>query len=196
MIHDLDDTIRTLLIQKVPIDIKAIDITFDMPTKEWAGSVLKPTVNICLYDVRENHELRSNERYLSRNGAVGTEDREPVRIDLTYFMSIWTPPGTAAVQEEHKLLGNILLALLRNPVLSPELLQGAMAAQPYPLRAWIAQPERTPNAWDFWGGFDGRMKAGISYVVTMALSPLVPEPVGLVTEKILKLGAVAPSQER
>jgi hypothetical protein len=159
-----------------------------MPTTEWAAAVSKPTINICLYDMRENHELRSNQRYLSRDGATGTETRDPVRIDLTYYMSVWTPIASPQVEDEHKLLGTLLPVLLKYPVLPAEVLYGAMAAQPYPLRAWIAQPERTPNAWDFWGGFDGRMKAGISYVVTLALSPFEPETLGLATEKVLKTG--------
>jgi hypothetical protein len=188
MIHDLDRTIEDLLVQKVPIDTELVPITFEMPTKEWAAAVSKPTVNICLYDLRENNELRSNERYLSRDGAAGSETRDPVRIDLTYFMSVWTPVASPQVEDEHTLLGTILPVLLKYPVLPAEVLYGAMAAQLYPLRAWIAKPDRTPNAWDFWGGFDGRMKAGISYVVTVALSPYDSETVGLATEKIIKIG--------
>ena len=64
-------------------------------------------------------------------------------------------------------------------------LKGAMQIQPLPLQAWIAQPERTPNAWDFWGSLDGRLKAGISYVVTASLEPYPVEEVGLVTEQLI-----------
>ena len=62
-----------------------------------------------------------------------------------------------------------------------------MQTQPLPLQAWIAQPERTPNAWDFWSSLDGRIKAGLSYVVTASLEPYPLEELGLVTEKVLKL---------
>ena len=54
-------------------------------------------------------------------------------------------------------------------------------------KAWVSQPERTPNAWDFWGALDGRMKAGISYMVTIAVEPFAPVEVRLVTEKVLKV---------
>jgi hypothetical protein len=183
MIQDLDDTIKELLVQKTPIDITAVDITFDMPSKEWAAGVSKPTIDVFLYDVRENHELRSNEYMLTRSGASGTEIPPPVRIDLTYLISVWTTD----VSDEHRLLGNLLTALLRYPVLPQETLKGSMLNQPFPLRAWISQPDKTPNVWDFWGGIDGKMKAGISYVVTLALSPKEPETVDLVTEKVLKM---------
>jgi hypothetical protein len=145
--------------------------------------VSKPTINIFLYDIRENHELRSNERYLSRSGASGTETRAPARVDVTYLISVWTTD----VSDEHRLLGGLLTTLLRYPVLPKEVMKGSMASQSFPLRAWIAQPDRTPNVWDFWGGLDGRLKAGISYVVTLAVSPFEAEEVGLVTEKVLKL---------
>jgi hypothetical protein len=39
----------------------------------------------------------------------------------------------------------------RHPSLPNEVLKGAMLEQPYPIRAFIAQPERTPSAWEFWG---------------------------------------------
>ena len=181
MIQDLDDTLKELLVRKVPIDTSSIDIKFDMPTREWATGVSRPTVNAFLYDLRENHELRSSERSLTRSGAVGIERRAPVRMDFTYLITAWT----ADVADEHQLLGRLLLALLRYPVLPDEVLKGAMQTQP--LHAWIAQPERTPHAWDFWGVLEGRLKAGISYVVTASLEPFPDEEFGLVTEKILKL---------
>lgn len=181
MIQDLDDTIKELLLQKAGIDPAAIDISFEMPGKEWAAGISKPTINAFLYDLRENHELRSNDVQLARNGAVGTQTKPPARVDATYFISVWTTD----VSDEHRLLGGVLTALLKYPTLPEEVLKGSAASQPFPLHAWIAQPDRTPNVWDFWGGLDGRLKAGISYVVTLALSPNEPELVGLATEKVL-----------
>lgn len=183
MIHDLDDTIKELMVQKVPVDLAAVDITFDMPTKDWVAGVTKPTINVFLYDLRENHELRSNESLLSRSGALGTERKAPARVDATYLISVWTTD----VSDEHRLLGSLLTALLRYPLLPAEVLKGSMVNQEFPLHAWISQPDKTPNVWDFWGGLDGRLKAGISYVVTLAVSPYEPETVDLATEKVLKL---------
>jgi Pvc16 N-terminal domain len=183
MIQDVDDTVKEMLVRKVPIDTTTVDIKFEMPTAEWAASVAKPTLNVFLYDLRESHELRSNQRILARSGGVGSERRAPVRIDLTYLITAWTTD----VADEHRLLGNVLVTLLRYPLLPDEVLKGAMQVQPLPLQAWIAQPERTPNAWDFWSSLDGRLKAGISYAVTASLEPHPVQEVGLVTEKLLKL---------
>jgi hypothetical protein len=183
MIQDVDDTVKELLVQKVPIDTSAIDIKFEMPTADWAASVLKPTLNVFLYDLRENHELRNNQRYLTRSGNLASERRAPVRVDLTYLITAWT----SDVADEHQLLGRVLMTLLRYPLFPDEVLKGTMQTQPLPMQAWIAQPERTPNAWDFWSSLDGRLKAGISYAVTASLEPHPVEEVGLVTEQTFKL---------
>lgn len=185
MINDLDETLRALLVQAVPLDPALVDIGFDMPGKDWAAALTKPAVNLFLYDIRENHELRSNERFIARNPGAASESLAPARVDLTYLVSAWATD----VDDEHKLLGNVLRALLANPMLPPAVLKGTMATQTYPLRAWIAQPERTPNVWDFWGWLDWRLKPGISYVVTMALETAQPAEVDLVTEKVLRINA-------
>ena len=177
MIQDVDETLKALLVQKVPqFDSGAIDIKFEMPTHDWSGKLSKPTINLYLYDVRENLELRSREVQLTRNGDGGKQRRAPVRIDLAYLISVWTTD----ISDEHQLLGRILMTLLQYPLLPPEVLKGSFQTQAFPVRAWIAQPERTPNAWDFWGHVENRMKSSLSYVVTTSFDPYLPEDVVLV----------------
>jgi hypothetical protein len=187
MIQDLDATLKELLVQKVPIDTQQVEIKFEMPTKDWAAAMTKPTVNLFLYDIRENHELRSNEPRLTRQGAIGVETRSPPRVDVTYLVSVWA----TEVADEHRLLGSLLKTMLRFAVLPEDVLKGQMTMQPFPLRGWIAQPERTPNVWDFWGAIDGRLKAGLSYVVTVAVDAIEPTEVGLATQRVVKLGLQA-----
>jgi hypothetical protein len=189
MIQDVDDTLKALLVQKAPIDTTLIDIKFEMPNKDWSAGVSKPTINLYLYDVRENHELRSSQGTLVRNGNAGTVTRAPVRMDLTYMISAWTTD----IADEHQLLGQILNALLQYPLLPPEVLQGSMVNQPAPLAAWIAQPERTANPWDFWGHVENRLKSGLSYVVTVYFEPFAAQSVQLVTQTTLNIQPVVPT---
>src|SRR5471032_142163 len=109
MIQDVDETLKELLVQKVPIDLSVIDITFDTPTKDWSAAVTKPTINLFLYEVRENLELRSSERTFIRNGNTAVESRAPVRVDLAYLITVWTTD----ISDEHQLLGRVLAALLQ-----------------------------------------------------------------------------------
>lgn len=180
MIQDLDETLKQLLIQKVPIDANAIDIKFETPDKDWEAKPTKPTINCLLYDIRENHELRSNERLLARNAnnTKGIPSLAPVRIDVGYYITTWTTD----VADEHRLLGNILKALLRHPTLPDDVLRGELMNPAQPIRAWIAQPEKTPNVWDIWGAVEGLMKAGLSYRVTIAVQSPELDEVSLAQE--------------
>jgi hypothetical protein len=184
VIQDVDATLKELLVRKTPLDPAAIDVRFEVPNKEWSATVTRPTVNLFLYDLRENHELRSNDRFVARKDErTGTESRAPVRMDLCYMITAWTTD----VADEHQLLGRILATLLRFPVLPADVLKGALTSQPSPLRAWLAQPERTPNAWDFWGNVEHRMKASLNFVLTVAFQPFTEGDVGLATSTIVKV---------
>jgi|SRR6185295_14705097 len=183
VIHDVDATLKELLVQKMPLDVSAVDVSFEMPNRDWSGRVTKPTINLFLYDVRENHELRSNQHALVRNGAVGSERRAPVRMDLTYLISAWTTD----ISDEHQLLGRVLTTLLRFPLLPDEALKGSLLTQPLPVQAWIAQPARTPNPWDFWGNMENRMKAALNFVLTASFEPYQAQEVRLVTTSIVNV---------
>ena len=52
MFADIDESIRQLLIQMGNLNSGEIDIAFDMPTRDWAAGINKPTVNAYLYDIR------------------------------------------------------------------------------------------------------------------------------------------------
>lgn len=192
MINDLDETIKQLLLQKVPrtsVDISSANIDFERPNQGWETRLSRLTVNCFLYDIRENLELRfDRHRYLTRNGNKGEEKQAPARIDFTYLISVWAVSDEATrVSQEHLLLGSILQTLLRYPSLPTEVLQGQLTSQPYPIPAWISQPEDVPKAWEFWGANEWRLKAGISYRVTVAVEPALPVEVDLVTETVLRV---------
>ena len=188
MIQDVDDTLKELLVQQVPIKTADIDIKFDMPTKDWSATVTKPTVNLYLYDVRENHELRNSERTFTRADTTGTFTRAAVRVDLSYLISVWTTD----ISDEHQLLGRILAALVQFPLLPAAVLKGAMQSQPLPVHAWIAQPERLPNPWEFWGHMDHGMKAALNYVLTTSVQPFASESVKLATQSVITLTSTVP----
>lgn len=180
MIQDVDDTLKALLIHKVPIDLAAIDISFEAPTKGWSSGVSRPTLNLFLYDIRENHELRSNQRHRDVSGPAR------VRIDLCYMITAWT----ADVSDEHQLLGRVLTTLLQFPSLPADVLRGSMTSQPFALRAWIAQTERTLNPWDFWGNVEHHMKVALNFVLTVALQPFPDGDMQLAGEGTFAIGEI------
>jgi hypothetical protein len=162
-----------------------------MPNKDWSTKLTKPTINLFLYDVRENHELRSSERTLTRtdNNTAGAVRRAPVRVDLSYLITVWT----TFIVDEHKLLGRLLTTLLQFPLLPDDVLKGALQTQPVPVQAWIAQPERLPNPWEFWGHMDHGMKAGLNFVLTTSLQPIADEQVKLAQQAVIHLPTAIPN---
>jgi hypothetical protein len=179
VIQDLDDSLKALLVQEVPLDPADIAITFEMPTHTWSSGLdpNRPTINLYLYDIRENVELRTSDRFLTKTDTGGHQRQPaPTRIDFAYLISAWSKD----IADEHRLLGQILTALLRFPELPANVLQGSMQTQPYPLHAWIARPERLPNPWDFWGHVENRMKSALSYILTAAIQPFASEGVKIV----------------
>src|SRR5262245_24313325 len=189
VIQDVDATLKELLVQKMPLDVNAVDVIFDMPNRDWSGRVTKPTVNLFLYDVRENHELRNNTRSLARNGAVGSERQGPVRMDLTYLISAWTTD----VSDEHQLLGRVLNTLLRFPLLPDDVLKGALVTQPFPVPVWNAQPERMPNPCDFWCTREHRLQADLTFVLTVSFEPNQAQDVRLVTTSTVNVHQLSQS---
>ena len=78
MISDLDETIRQLLTKKGALDPSEVDISFETPDREWSTSTSKPTVNIYLYDIRENHQLRGTEWTIAKDGnGNATKKKKP-----------------------------------------------------------------------------------------------------------------------
>jgi Pvc16 N-terminal domain/Carboxypeptidase regulatory-like domain len=166
MLADLDETVRALLKRELKThSFDGVEIAFDAPDKEWSAQLSKPTVNLFLYDLREAQDYRPIEwREVQGNG--GTQDeRPPLRVDASFAVTAWT----RAVEDEHRLLSQVLAILYAYPTLPDDILTGTLAngSQQYPLKTRIAQ-ERTTDRSDFWTAVGGQYKASLDYVVTVS----------------------------
>lgn len=138
MIADLDETLKRLLVSELPVKNGEIDIQFDQPKREWSSRLTRPTINLFLYDLRENPALRQHawER-LPPNGNgenQGVHKRTPMRVDCLYMLTTWANEP----DDEHRLLARSLTALFRFPILPRERLVGSLEAQPYDIQARLA----------------------------------------------------------
>ena len=167
MISDLDETLKQLLTKKIPLNAAEVDVCFDMPGQEWSSGVTKPTVNLYLYDIRENHDLRVYDWELEhKQDKTATRRRLPLRIDLTYLVTVWT----SNVDDEHRLLWYVLATLSRFPLVPADLYQGELAGQDILISTLVAQPDGPlRNPADFWASLDNRLKASINCIVTVPL---------------------------
>ena len=193
MIDDLDRTIAALLRRELPPALaQQVQISFATPDDQFPPqSVTLPAIDIFLYDVRENLELRSNEIYVQRNSdGTAIRTRAPVRVDFSYLVTAWpssTVPNPA--QDEHRLLGEVMRALLRHRTIPEDVLQGVLAVQEPPLPTSTLQPGRLQSLGEFWQALGGKPKAALNYSVTASVEVFAPETVRLVTEKVLKVQA-------
>jgi hypothetical protein len=176
MIPDVDEVLRQLLIREIEIDGNEVDIMFDQPRREWSSRLSKPTINLFLFDLRENLRLRAAEQYTTINHPDGTAEvrRNPVRMDLRYLMTAWVKEA----EDEHLLLSSAITGLLRHPFFPQDLLTERLQDQPAPIPMTVASfpPEEGPidKFTEIWGVLDNEIRPGVLVTVTLSIDPYRP----------------------
>ncbi len=137
MIYELNETLKEFLLSEMPVRKGDIDIEFDLPKREWSSRLSKPTLNIFMYDVLENVELRGSEQWTQTDNGDGTVTlhRNPVRINFYYLITSWAKE----IQDEQQLLSTAMMALMRQPFISEEILPESLKNQPVPIRLEVLQ---------------------------------------------------------
>jgi hypothetical protein len=174
MLADLDESLRTLVRRELGRHgFDGVEVAFEAPTKEWASGLAQPTVNLFLYDLREAADRRSVEWRHERDASGRARDlRPPLRVDASYAATAWT----RAVEDEHRILSQLLAILYAFPELPEDALSGRLGAngngsgQPFPLITRVAQA-RSDGGADFWSAIGGTYKASIDFVVTLTADP-------------------------
>jgi hypothetical protein len=168
MINDLDEVLRQLLIDELPVKNGEIEIKFELPNREWSAKLNRPTLNLFLYDLRENHQLRQPEWEIERkNNGKMSKQRTPVRMDLHYLITAWAKE----VEDEHHILTRTLLALFRHPTMPEHMLPEILQGQPWPIPVRVAQHDDFRNPADVWSALDNDLRPAIALTLTLALTP-------------------------
>jgi hypothetical protein len=194
MFEAIDEVIKKLLEREIPIKNKEIEIVFEQPTREWSARLNRPTINIFLFDFRENRKLRSSEQWnnIRNNDGTITQRRLPVRIDLRYFITVWTED----TEDQHNLLATILTVLLRHPFLPTDLLSENLKNQPAPLSIQVAQDDILPNPTDIWTVLDNEMRPGVVLNITISLDPHKPIITRMVRTREIRFGQALPPTDQ
>src|ERR671933_1614236 len=121
---DLEEALRTLLRRELERHgFEGVEIAFDAPASDWSAKLTSPTVNLFLYDLRENvaqAEATTREVRVNGNNRMVPP---PMRLEVTYAVTAWTK----AVEDEHRLLSQVLAILFSHTALPPDLLGGRLA---------------------------------------------------------------------
>ncbi|MBI1298413.1 DUF4255 domain-containing protein [bacterium] len=172
MFDDFDEALRKLLVQEIPIRSNEIEITFEQPKREWSARLNRPTLNIFLFDIRENVSLRNRtQRHNVDPSRREVQIQRPeTRVDLHYMITAWA----SEVDDEHRLLTRTMLALLRHGQLPPELMIGTLIDHDRAIHLSVAQYDHPLNPTEVWGVLDNEMRPALSLRATVTLYPHTP----------------------
>ena len=176
MIQDVDESLRAL-VKRDALNGSKADVAFDAPTKEWSSRRNTPTVDLYLYDIREDLEQREVmwEAVRGDSGFV-TERRPPARrFKLSYLVTAWTQRP----EDEHRLLSSLLSCFLRNQTMPVELITGSLVGARLPITLNIAlPPPQDRSISDVWSALGGELKASLDLVVNAPFEIKVAIPAG------------------
>jgi len=167
VIHEIDEAIESLVKNEV-LDGSGAEVVFEAPTKEWASRRNTPTVDIYLYDIREDSKRRHIGKLRTRDadGLVVSEQEPPRFFRLSYLVTAWTQRP----EDEHRLLSAMLFTFLRHDTLPDEYRAGSLQDSPGPILIEVANPPAEQRQIsEVWSALGGELKASLDLVVTAAI---------------------------
>lgn len=194
MLEDLDKTFERLVKEGGNLS-GDIDVSFEMPNREWSARLSRPTLNCFCFDMRENVRLRHVEREVARNGTTARISRPPRRIDLTYLVTAWA----RKIEDEHRLLWRAFTVFKRTPSLARSRTEGALrySTVDIPLvTADFSPPNERYNLIELWSVLDNQMRLGFLVTATVEFDPNVVEDSPLVLEATFRVGQSGEPEER
>ena len=204
VIHEVDVALRSL-IEREATDGTEVEVVFDAPTKDWASRRNTPTIDVYLYDIRE--DLRRRERGLineyDEQDRITARHLPPRHFKLSYLVTAWTQRP----EDEHRLLSALLSCFLRHDAIPADLLTGPLAELGLPLPVTIALPPPEDRSFaDVWSALGGELKPSLDVVVTAptdtgqhyAAAPLVTAPhrIGIGGRRVVAARGVPAEAER
>ncbi|MEN3361426.1 MAG: hypothetical protein V7637_5408 [Mycobacteriales bacterium] len=168
MISDVDASLSALLRAEV-LQGTETEVVFDAPTTDWASRRSgSPTVDVFLYDIREDPARRDIAMQPQRDMTGRITGRRPgIRhFRLSYLLTAWT----RRPEDEHRLLGQLLEALLQFDRVPTDYLRGRFIEDTIVLN--MAQPPAPDRSLaDIWNALGGDMKPSLDLV---AIAPVRP----------------------
>lgn len=212
MIDHLDTVLFRLLRSQIAALSSDDQVRFQPPDDDWRALVpgitnaagdFAVSLNVYLFDLRENRRLRSNERSRTLVGDAAFETAPARRVDCHYLISAWSAtqpaPATNPTMEEHALLADAAHVLGRNDALDPVALCATTAnglpaiAVPAALRDELLPVTLLPvegfaKLGEFWGtmGKTHPWKPCVYTVVTIALTESPARAAPLVTSAAIE----------
>jgi hypothetical protein len=198
MIRDLSLTLQAILddpaLGATFPELATAQIVFNPPVETFNPT--QTTIDLFLYDIRENMELRSNEPRRERlNGQVRMH-RPPMRVACTYLITAWPVGGTDLALQEHRLLSQVLQVLSRHPTIPNVFMRGQLVGQEPPLPMVVAQTDGLKEPAEFWTAIGNKLRPSLTVTVTIGMEVSAPVTAPIVITEEIRLGErTAPDAE-
>jgi hypothetical protein len=195
MIRDLSESLWAMLDDPALAvrfkELAAAQVVFEPPTEQFKPA--QTTLDLFLYDVREDMELRTSEPVVERPTGKAVIRRAPLRVACTYLVTAWPVGGAELALQEHHLLGQALQLLSEHATIPAAYLRGGLVGQEPPMLA--AKPDGMKDPADFWTALRNRPRPSFNVKVTVSMQYPAPAPVGVVTTALVRLGEREPDAD-
>jgi hypothetical protein len=175
MISDLSETLRAILTQPgLPAALADAHIVFDRPTEPFNPT--QTTVDLFLYEIRENHDLRSDPRGQPTGSGAQTGSVASISLACSYLVTAWPVSGPELALQEQNLLGETLQVLTGYPIIPAAFLRGSLVDQrPLP-QMLVLHPDALKNTSEFWTALGSKLRPSLTVTVTIAVAPFQATP--------------------
>ncbi len=165
MISEVDEALKAL-VRRDALPGADVDVVLDAPTKDWASRRNAPTVDLYLYDIREDMRRRERGRIndYDERGRVVARHLPPRWFKLSYLVTAWTQRP----EDEHRLLSALLACFLRHDAVPADLLAPPLTALGLPVALSVGLPPPEDRGFaDVWSALGGELKPSLDVVVAV-----------------------------
>lgn len=165
-------------------------IRFERPTDPYALD--QDTVNVFLFEVRENLDLRANNSVTRRAGGQSIVTPPALRVNCLYLVTAWPVSGSNLPLQEHELLAQAMQLVAGAPSIPQAFLTPQLQLQEPALPMALVQPDSVRNPAEFWAAIGNRLKPSLMLSVTVALTVFDSATWPTVTSSEFRLGTAPP----
>jgi Pvc16 N-terminal domain/Carboxypeptidase regulatory-like domain len=170
-IDDLSATLKAVLqdpgFAGIFPELAGADVIFDRPSDSLSPA--KSTIDLFLYDLRENLDLRLNEVTTTKVGNQIMTHPAQLRLACSYLATAWPMGGVDLALQEQRLLSEVLVVLSHYPTIPASFLQGSLINQD-PLLPMVAlHPDALKNLAEFWSSLGAKLRASLTVTVTISV---------------------------
>jgi hypothetical protein len=168
VIADIHETIKNLLFENAGFSRGDVDIDFEIPNRNWIGTLTRPTINFFLYDLEEDTKNRGsldNAYFQARGEKSNTAKSRPRRMNLKYqVMAI-----SQDTRDQHELLWRVLAVLMKFGSIPDNVLPKSVTDLGMSVTSRVSQPDDGPRPNEFWNALEVPPRPSLLYVLTTPL---------------------------